>query len=152
MSDQELPNKFTIRVYGLLLHRGSVLLSKENIRGKVYVKFPGGGLEFGEGTLACLKREFQEELAIDVQPTEHFYTTENFVRSAFGSDYQVMSIYYKVAYPLAANLPVQPDQDDKALTEHGDQIVYWQSIDTLSTEHLDFPIDQEVALRLSQES
>ena len=43
-------NHISIRVYGLLIneHR-QVLVSDEYIRGQHYTKFPGGGLEFGEG-------------------------------------------------------------------------------------------------------
>lgn len=46
---------FTIRVYGLWLHNNSVLLSNESVKGVQVIKFPGGGLEFGEGTIDCLK-------------------------------------------------------------------------------------------------
>jgi 8-oxo-dGTP pyrophosphatase MutT (NUDIX family) len=53
----------TVRVYGILLNeRKEVLVSDELIRGNYFTKFPGGGLEFGEGTRACLQREFQEEM------------------------------------------------------------------------------------------
>jgi 8-oxo-dGTP diphosphatase len=42
---------FTIRVYGILLNTNKqVLVSDEHIRGNYYTKFPGGGLELGEGT------------------------------------------------------------------------------------------------------
>ena len=40
---------FTIRVYGILLHKGCVLVCDELIKGRHITKFPGGGLEFGEG-------------------------------------------------------------------------------------------------------
>ena len=53
---------FTIRVYGILVNQEKqVLVSDEKIRGEYYTKFPGGGMEFGEGTRDCLKREFMEE-------------------------------------------------------------------------------------------
>ncbi|MFN5439619.1 MAG: NUDIX hydrolase, partial [Bacteroidota bacterium] len=41
---------FNIRVYGILISDDNqVLVSDEFIRGNYYTKFPGGGLEFGEG-------------------------------------------------------------------------------------------------------
>ena len=41
---------FNLRVYGILLGENKqVLVSDEFIRGSYYTKFPGGGLEFGEG-------------------------------------------------------------------------------------------------------
>ena len=55
-------NLFNVRVYGILKDSNNhVLVSDELIRGEYFTKFPGGGLEFGEGTRDCLKREFKEE-------------------------------------------------------------------------------------------
>lgn len=36
------------------------------------MKFPGGGLEYGEGVLECLHREFDEELNVKIDVIEHF--------------------------------------------------------------------------------
>src|SRR3981189_2606911 len=88
---------FTIRVYGILLNKNKqVLVSDEHIRGKQYTKFPGGGLEFGEGTRDCLKREFMEEMNLDVRVTDHLYTTDFFQMSSFNPYHQIISIYYRV--------------------------------------------------------
>src|SRR3954466_11873959 len=88
---------FNIRVYGILLgDNNEVLVSDEYIRGNYYTKFPGGGLEFGEGTRDCLKREFMEEMNLNVQVTEHLYTTDFFQISAFNPSHQIISIYYYV--------------------------------------------------------
>ena len=58
---------FNIRVYGILINdKKQILVADEYIRGGLYTKFPGGGLEFGEGTRDCLKRELKEELGITV--------------------------------------------------------------------------------------
>src|SRR6478609_2076845 len=90
-------NRFNIRVYGLLVNaEGAVLLSRERIGDIEFTKLPGGGMEFGEGTHECLIREFKEELGIDIEVTEHFYTTDFFQQSAFRSADQLISIYYKV--------------------------------------------------------
>ena len=51
---------FTLRVYGLLMHEGRVLVSDELIKGQRITKFPGGGLEYGEGLKDCLVREIRE--------------------------------------------------------------------------------------------
>jgi ADP-ribose pyrophosphatase YjhB (NUDIX family) len=88
---------FNIRVYGILIHEGDkVLVSDEFIRGNYYTKFPGGGLEFGEGTRDCLIREFMEEMNLKVEVQEHLYTTDFFQMSAFNPEHQIVSIYYKV--------------------------------------------------------
>jgi 8-oxo-dGTP diphosphatase len=89
--------RFNIRVYGVLINeQKQVLVSDEFIRGNYYTKFPGGGLEFGEGTRDCLKREFLEEMNLNVEVGEHLYTTDYFQISAFNPDHQIISIYYMV--------------------------------------------------------
>ncbi|MEN9372306.1 MAG: hypothetical protein RLZZ390_153 [Bacteroidota bacterium] len=88
---------FNIRVYGILItEENKVLVSDEFIRGNYYTKFPGGGLEFGEGTRDCLVREFMEEMNLKVQVEEHLYTTDFFQMSAFNPEHQIVSIYYRV--------------------------------------------------------
>ena len=90
-------SEFTIRVYGILKdEQNHVIVSDEKIRGSLFTKFPGGGLEFGEGTRDCLVREFKEEMNLTVQVNEHIYTTDYFQRSAFNPSHQIVSIYYSV--------------------------------------------------------
>ena len=104
-------NRFNIRVYGILINeKKQVLVSDEYIRGNYFTKFAGGGLEFGEGTRDCLKREFKEEMNLDVHVDEHIYTTDYFQLSAFNPEHQIVSIYYyvnpleKITAPLRINL------------------------------------------------
>src|SRR3954464_1381101 len=88
---------FNVRVYGILMDSNKrLLVSDEFIRGSYFTKFPGGGLEYGEGTRDCLKREFLEEMDLAVEVGEHLYTTDFFQRSAFHPDHQIISIYYFV--------------------------------------------------------
>ncbi|MEX0636828.1 MAG: NUDIX domain-containing protein, partial [Ferruginibacter sp.] len=88
---------FTIRVYGILINeQKQVLVSDEYIKGNYYTKFGGGGLELGEGTLDCLKREYLEEMNLRIEVIEHIYTTDFFQQSAFNTEHQIISIYYKV--------------------------------------------------------
>lgn len=138
-------NAFTIRIYGLLISDESLLLSRENIYGSIYTKLPGGGLEFGEGTIDCLKREFIEEAKLKVSVSEHFYTTEEFVASAFNPQMQVMSIYYRVSCKDFSPLAHLPQSDFK---EHGDQKLYWRKLSELSTADVDLPIDKIVIEKL----
>ncbi len=89
--------QFNIRVYGILINeKDQVLVADELVKGYQITKFPGGGLEFGEGTIDCLKREFMEEANMEVEVTAHFYTTDFFQQSAFHKDHQIISIYYLV--------------------------------------------------------
>ncbi|MEO6135169.1 MAG: NUDIX domain-containing protein [Ginsengibacter sp.] len=88
---------FNVRVYGIMINdQQQILVSDEFIRGKYYTKFPGGGLEMGEGTRECLKREFQEEMNLEIEVTQHLYTTDFYQQSAFNPEHQIISIYYYV--------------------------------------------------------
>src|SRR5919112_1993367 len=96
---------FNVRVYGLLIDsKRRLLVSDEFIRGNYFTKFPGGGLEFGEGTRDCLKREFKEETDLDVTVGQHIYTTDFFQISAFNNVDQILSIYYFVHADEPINL------------------------------------------------
>src|SRR6187549_2024722 len=87
---------FNVRVYGLLINDDNeVLISDEQEYGIRFSKFPGGGLEYGEGLIEELKREFVEECNTEIDVLEHFYTTDFFCKSAF-NDSQVISVYYLV--------------------------------------------------------
>src|SRR5580765_7482489 len=104
---------FNLRVYGLLLGENKqVLVSDEYIRGNYYTKFPGGGLEFGEGTRECLKREFKEEMDLDVEVTDHLYTTDFFQMSAFNPEHQIISIYYRVEALEEIRAPLRQKEFD----------------------------------------
>ncbi|MBC7398806.1 MAG: NUDIX domain-containing protein, partial [Mucilaginibacter sp.] len=88
--------KFNVRVYGLLINdRQEILISDEQEYGIQFTKLPGGGLEYGEGLIEGLKREFVEECNVEIEVVSHFYTTDFFVKSAF-NDSQIISIYYIV--------------------------------------------------------
>ena len=110
---------FNVRVYGILINeKKQVLVSDEYIRGQYYTKFCGGGLEFGEGTRDCLKREFLEEMNLNIEVTRHLYTTDFFQKSAFHPQQQIISIYYLVnaLEPISVPLRSQPfDFDEQQL-------------------------------------
>jgi ADP-ribose pyrophosphatase YjhB (NUDIX family) len=58
--------KPTIRVAGLLVHEGSILMVEQGRGDDRYWLLPGGGVQFGETLSDALRREFQEELALRV--------------------------------------------------------------------------------------
>ncbi len=86
---------FNIRVYVLAYHEDHLLVLKEPFMNQMIYKFPGGGLEFGEGIMDCLKREFKEELNLEINEIEHFYTQEDFIECQIKPDKQLVLIYYK---------------------------------------------------------
>jgi 8-oxo-dGTP diphosphatase len=136
---------FNVRVYGLLINEANeVLLSDEQEYGMRFTKFPGGGLEFGEGLTDGLKREFVEECNAEIEIISHFYTTDFFVKSAF-NDSQVISVYY-----LVKNInPLSLAFKDTVFNFDGEgdilQAFRWVNIAGLANEELMFPTDQHVA-------
>ena len=103
---------FNIRIYGLLLdNQQRLLVSDEFIKGNFFTKLPGGGLEIGEGTRDCLKREFKEETGLDVEIGKHIYTTDFFQISAFNNKDQIISIYYWVHANDISNLITKTKQN-----------------------------------------
>jgi len=89
----------TVRVYGLIINpEQQVLLSDEFRFGIKMTKFPGGGLELGEGPVDCIKREAIEEFGQEVEIIKHFYTTEFFQKAMFVDNHQLICIYYLIAF------------------------------------------------------
>lgn len=133
---------FNVRVYGLLINdKDEVLISYESVKGKKVTKFPGGGMEFGEGTQECLIREYLEEAKLKINIIEHFYTTDFFQQSAFNSEEQIISIYYLVASSELGLLDLQSK-------EYSDQTFKWLSMDDLNAELFALPIDKKVVKML----
>lgn len=144
---------FNVRVYGLLVNEAKqVLVSDEYIRGEYYTKFPGGGLEFGEGTRDCLVREFMEEMNLEVEVTDHLYTTDFFQMSAFSPGEQIIAIYYTVKALAPITVPIKTvpfDFDEKQLSiyqETGEtetfRFIDW---DDFSGNTVTLPIDKVAA-------
>lgn len=140
---------FTIRVYGLLIHNNQILLSRENIKGSIHTKFPGGGLEYGEGVTDCVKREFIEEVEITLSKTEHFYTTEDFFQSKFHKHpRQVLSLYYRVWTDQLGKVKTGSPKDSSLLQNDDDQVLYWCPMEDLAQQPIELPIDKIVVKKL----
>lgn len=134
--------RFNIRVYGICINeRSEVLLSDESHAGRSFTKFPGGGLEFGEGTLECLKREFREEFALEIEVGELYYLTDFFQISAFSENDQVISAYYLIHADTIR-------LDQLVSTPIGSEKLHWKKISELHVSQLTFPIDQFVVSKL----
>ena len=158
MSNSIMPERFNIRVYGILIDDNNrILVSDEYIRGNYFTKFPGGGLELGEGTKDCLIREFMEETGLTVTINKHLYTTDFYQQSAFRSSDQIISIYYTVTckdltglktsaipFDLSTEITNNPNAAGESF-----RWVEWEAF-TAETVHL--PIDKIVADLLKEES
>jgi len=138
--------QFNIRVYGLLIHNRKILVSDEFRMNTLMTKFPGGALEFGEGTIDCLKREFMEELDTEIEVIRHFYTTDYYQPTQLlPSTMQLISIYYLVKTTNSIRFSTSEVRFDFPEEVEGAQSFRWLSLDDLSEEDITLPIDKKVA-------
>jgi len=141
---------FNVRVYGLLINdQNEVLISDEQEFGHRFAKFPGGGLEFGEGLVDGLKREFIEECNMKIDILKHFYTTDFFIKSIF-NEAQLISVYYVVKNLEEINLTIKHLPFD--FDGEGDtlQSFRWAKLEDLQPGDLTFPVDQHVVKLLKE--
>ena len=142
---------FNVRVYGLLINRhNEVLVSDEEEYGFRFSKFPGGGLEFGEGLLDGLKREFVEECNAEIEILSHFYTTDFFEKSSF-NDSQVISIYYLVKEKAPLELTFKTKIYDFDGEGEVLQAFRWVKINDLQIDEITFKTDKTVVQLLKNQ-
>lgn len=141
---------FVIRVYGIVLNdRNQVLVTDEFQLGMQMTKFPGGGLDFGEGTIDCLRREFREECnGQEIKNIRHFYTTDYFQKALFYENAQLISIYYLADLESPLQFTVSEKSFDFEKKENGNQSFRWLSLNKASSDMLSFPVDKIVLTKL----
>jgi 8-oxo-dGTP diphosphatase len=141
---------FNLRVYGIMIDdKNRVLVSDELIKGQAVTKFPGGGLEHGEGTIDCLKREFIEETGHEIEVITHFYTTDFYQQSAYNENHQIISIYYLVKPKTNFNVKTTEKIFDFSSKEYA-QIFRWIDLKNISGKDFTLPIDKRVGEMLKE--
>ena len=142
-----MQKQFTIRVYAIIINeKNEVLLSDEFRLGMKMTKFPGGGLEFGEGAIDCLKREAMEELGQEIEIIKHLYTTDYFQPALHNPAIQVISIYYLAKLKESPQFKISTKAFDFEDLTEGNQSFRWKSIDDLQENDLSLPIDKKVVV------
>jgi len=132
--------KISIRVYGIYLDNDKgLLVTDEIIKDKKITKFPGGGLKLGESTINGLKREWQEELNVEIEVIKHIHTTDFFQISIFNPEVQVIGIYYQVKPISKFNITIKNNKFDFSNNEK--QI--FRFIKNFSNKDLSLPTDQK---------
>jgi len=142
-------SNFIIRVYGIYFVNNKLLVSDEIVRGEKVTKLPGGGLEYGEGTIDCLKREMMEETGFEFEVIDHFYTTDFFVKSAYHEKRQVICIYYLMKPVSSFDIVIADDRFQFRNEEEGSQSFRFVELKNLKVEEFNFPIDKIVAGKLA---
>jgi ADP-ribose pyrophosphatase YjhB (NUDIX family) len=145
-----IPSRFNIRVYGLLIEPETrKLLVCDEVRfGKKFTKFPGGGLELGEGILDGLRREWLEETGLDIQNPRLFYVNDFLQVSAFSSQDQIISIYYLIDCNYLGKLKLKNNRFDFDLVQEGEILFRLVEMEAPLLEEMSFPIDKIVVEKL----
>ena len=136
----------TSRVYGFLINNSrQVLVSAERFKGIPLIKFPGGGVGWGEGLQDALIREFKEELKISIRVNENIYFNDFPVESAIDKRYQVQAFFYHVG-------PLEPMHFSTVLSleppEKNTENFIWVDLKNLSEKLFTYEIEKQAARAL----
>ncbi len=144
--------RFLLRVYGLVINENEeILISDEFELNMKMTKFPGGGVEFGEGITDALIREFREECqGQEIENIRHFYTTDFHQPALFFDDTQLISVYYLVDLKQPLKFKVSDKAFDFEIGGAQTQSFHWVKIKTLKEADITFPIDKFVVGKLKQ--
>src|ERR1700712_620742 len=141
---------FNVRVYGLLINeQQEILISDEKEYGTMFSKFPGGGLEYGEGLIDGLKREFMEECNMEIEVISHYYTTDYFVKALFVEG-QLISVYYLVKNVEPTDLAIKQKPFDFDGVDEPLQAFRFVKLNELKPGDVTFPIDKHVVELLNK--
>ncbi|NBC83892.1 MAG: NUDIX domain-containing protein [Bacteroidetes bacterium] len=144
--------EFNIRVYAIIENEsGDVLISDEMFRKQQLIKFPGGGMKLGEGTLDCLKREALEEFGQEIEVIAHYYTTDYFIRTLFFEVKQLIAIYYRVKFSAPVQFQISTKPFDFEGDEDGTQSFRWMKKKPENIDQLTFEVDKKVMKMLIDE-
>lgn len=136
---------FNVRVYGILrTENDEVLITDERTQSVSFTKFPGGGLEYGEGLIDALKREFMEECNLKIDVIRHIYTTDFYEKSSFNNS-QIISIYYEVKAleELNIDLKTLPFDFNNNLVADKLEVFRLIKLENLKEEDLTFKTDKK---------
>lgn len=136
--------RFNIRAYLLITNeKGDLLVSDERIAGSLYTKFPGGGLEFGEGIAECLHREAMEEFGQRIELLGHLYTTDFFVESRFLPGDQVIAVYYLAHFAETPRFRTSTLQHDFEGLKDGEESFRWVPKEEIGPDLFSFETDRK---------
>ena len=144
--------RFNLRVYAIIHNeKGEVLLSKERRGGSEFTKFPGGGVELGEGILDALHRELLEELDAEINSASLFFVNDFFQISSFRPEDQIVSFYYLVELKNMGNIQEKRRSPLGSQDPNDFEQAQWVPKNYLNFNALTFPIDRLVGDKLMQE-
>jgi ADP-ribose pyrophosphatase YjhB (NUDIX family) len=147
-----IPTRFNVRAYFILFDdaQNAVLVSDELIFGNAYTKFPGGGVEFGEGPSQTVVREAMEEMKQPIEVTGHFYTTDFYLQSFFHHADQIISIYYTARMIGAQQFTDAHIAFDFKQRINNEESFRWVKLSSIREDMFHFAADKKVAGMLAK--
>ncbi len=147
---EQKENKFILRVYGIFINQNKeVLLSDEYMLDMKMTKFPGGGMNVGEATIDCLRREIREEMnGQEIEILDHFYTTDYYQPAYFFENNQLISIYYLADFVGPIQFKISTKAFDFAELVNGNISFRWRKINEIEENEMTFPVDKLVISKL----
>ncbi|PKP04048.1 MAG: NUDIX hydrolase [Bacteroidetes bacterium HGW-Bacteroidetes-6] len=139
---------FSIRVYGILVFENQLLVTEEKWFDMRMIKFPGGGLEYGESTIEALKREFREECGTNIEVKKLLHIPGQFIPAIFYEQVQVIPIYYSLEVSNVSEISIAEKWHSESEMQNGDVYFHWISLKTLKPELFSFSGDREMAALL----
>ena len=142
--------RFNVRVYMIVTRNNSsggqdVLISYERLPLGGVMKFPGGGLEWGEGTTACLRREALEELGQPVNVERLVHVSRRAHISSFDSNQQVLAVHY--AARLTGEVMFEDDGEIKDVYGKNVPMMHqrlgWRDVESIEPAQFRFASDRE---------
>lgn len=97
-----------IRVAGVYIENGKILLVQHRKFNQEYYLLPGGGQHTGESALQALVREWKEELSVDIEPGEFLFSGES-IPPDINSRKHVYQMVFSVK-EIRGEIKLQPDQ------------------------------------------
>ena len=82
-----------VRVAGILIEDGRILLIENTKNDKKYWLVPGGGVDWGESAAEALIREFKEETSLDIEVEKFLFISETI---APDKQKHVINLYFKI--------------------------------------------------------
>jgi 8-oxo-dGTP diphosphatase len=126
------------------------LVTDEIRFGRKMTKLPGGGLEFGEGLAAALRREWKEELNLEIRVGDIFYVNPFLQISAFNQNDEVLCHYFHIEPLQPLEIPTAQRPFEFEREEEGAQLFRWISLAELNENTFTFPIDQSLVPKLKE--
>lgn len=82
-----------VRVAGVLIEDGKILLIEHKKNDKKYWLIPGGGVDWGESTKEAIIREFKEETNLDIEVNRFLFLSETI---APDKEKHVINLYFEI--------------------------------------------------------